>query len=99
MIVFSAKLKAKYGKEKEVEDALMAMIPKVQNETGTIEYTIHRGQNNDELFFLYEMYKDKKSFDYHMSTTYLKHLQERFDEILEEEPQVDIFKTIASINP
>ena len=74
MIVMSAMLKAKCGKEKEVENALMAMIPKVQNEEGTIEYTIHRSQNNGGLFFLYEMYKDKRSLDYHMSTPLIQNV-------------------------
>jgi len=39
MITLVAVLEAQEGKEKDVENALMEMIPKVQSEEGTLAYT------------------------------------------------------------
>ena len=97
MIVLSVMLKAKPGNEKALEEAVMDMMGKVCSENGTIDYAFHRHQTRPGLFFLYEKYKDKNAFDGHMATDYLKQLLKHFDETLEEQPRVERFEQIASI--
>jgi quinol monooxygenase YgiN len=74
---------AKKGKEKELEEALSAMIPNVQNEEDTLQYSLHRSRNNPGKFFFYEKYKDQAAFDFHCSTSYFKELFSKTPGLLE----------------
>ena len=97
MIVLSAVLKAKEGKEAELEVALRAMICAVQQEEGTVEYVLHRAQNNSSQFFFYEKYLDQQSFDSHNSTSYFKELFSLLPSLIDGEPQVELYEDIATI--
>jgi quinol monooxygenase YgiN len=97
MIVLSVVLKAKEGKEKDLEATLRAMIPAVQQEEGTVEYVLHRAQNNRSQFFFYEKYLDQPSFDYHNSTLHFKELFSLLPSLVDGEPQVELYEDIAAI--
>ncbi len=98
MLVVCAKLKAKAGKEKEVEEALKSVIGDVQNEPGTLSYVLHRSVNHSERFLFYERYRDTKSFENHIATPYFKALMAMIGPLLEKEPNIDLYEEIASID-
>ena len=62
-MVLIAKIKAKSGEEKKMEKALLDMVSKVEQEEGTLMYTLHRSQNDPTLFMFYEKYTDKDLFN------------------------------------
>jgi quinol monooxygenase YgiN len=97
MIVINAIVEAKKGKEEELENLLRAMIPQVQEEDGAVIYTLHRSRNSKGKYFFYEKYKDQAAVDYHFSTHYFKELIDKFSNLLETEPIVDIFEEIDGI--
>jgi quinol monooxygenase YgiN len=94
MIVVKAIVQARPGKEEELEDLIRAIVPKVQAEERTIEYTIHRAQNIPGRFFFYEKYLDQDACDSHMATPYLQELLARFEDLLATAPDVEIFEVI-----
>ena len=96
-MILIAKLKAKDGKEGDMEEALRGMISKVQNEEGTLTYTLHRSKKDPSLFMFYEKYKDKDALSYHSSTPYFKELFGRLGSLLEGEPGVEMYEEIAGI--
>lgn len=98
MIVITAIFKAKPGQEKELEEALKTIIPKVQEEEGTVRYTLHRAQGEAGQFLFYEMYKDKAALDYHGSTPYFKEFSAQIGGLLAAKPQITIYEDIASIS-
>lgn len=98
MIVLTASFKAKTGQEKELEEALKTMIPKVQEEEGTLMYTIHKAKGDAGQFMFYEMYKDKAALDFHSTTPYFKEFSGKIAGLLEGKPQIAIYEDIASIN-
>lgn len=98
MIVVIATFKAIAGQEKELEEALISMVPKVQEEEGTMMYTIHKTKADPGLFLFYEMYKDKAALELHSSTPYFKAFAGQIGPYLDGNPDIKVFKDIASIN-
>ncbi|WP_371377983.1 putative quinol monooxygenase [Sporomusa aerivorans] len=97
MIVLAATMKAKLGKEAELENTLKAVIPNVEQEKGTLQYVLHRSQNDVGKFFFYEKYVDKKALAFHGSTPYLKELFSAIKELLQEEPTIELYEEVAAI--
>ena len=97
MIVISATLLAKDGKENELEKLLLSLVQHVKSENGAISYILHRSKDNPKKFFFYEKYKDKKAVDIHMSTQYLKNAFDKYPELLAQQSDVDFYDEIASI--
>ena len=97
MIVLAATMKAKQGKEAELENTLKAVIPKVEQEKGTLQYVLHRSQSDAGKFFFYEKYKDKQTLERHSNTPYLLDTFKRMNALISEKPQVELFEEIASI--
>ncbi|QTH44182.1 antibiotic biosynthesis monooxygenase [Cohnella sp. LGH] len=97
VVVFSVDLKAKPGKEQELEEALKSMIPDVQNEDGALVYALHRVKGRPGEFYFYERYKDQAALEFHDSEPYTKRLIANLSELLAEEMKVTHFEEIASI--
>jgi quinol monooxygenase YgiN len=98
MIVVIATFKAKAGQEKELEEALTSIVPDVQKEEGTVMYTIHKSKADPGQFLFYEMYKDKAALEAHSSTPYFKAFAGQIGPFLEGNPDIKVYKDIASIN-
>jgi len=98
MIVVIATFKAKAGQEKELEDALTSIVPKVQEEEGTVMYTINKSKADPGQFLFYEKYKDKAALELHSSTPYFKAFAGQIGPYLEGSPDIKIYKDIASID-
>jgi quinol monooxygenase YgiN len=97
MLVIMAILEARPGQEKALQEALHAMIPQVQKETGTLIYTLHQSTQNPGRFFFYEQYVDQAAVDHHLSTPYFKALFAQFPELLNGEPHVEFYTPVAGI--
>jgi quinol monooxygenase YgiN len=97
MIVVSSVLKARPGKEKELEDALRSVFPSAQNEPGLFTYILHRSTNDPGKFLFYERYMDKDSLDYHLSTPYFQDSFMKVKSLVAEEPVVELFEEIDAI--
>lgn len=98
MIVITAAFKAKAGQEKALEEVLKSIIPDVQNEEGTVMYTIHRSAADPGQFLFYEKYKDQDALNFHSTTPYFKAFGAKMKDLLEGKPQIAIYEDIASIS-
>ncbi len=98
MIVVCATMRAKSGKEREVEATLRAVVENVKNEPGAITYSLHKAVNHPEKFFFYEKYRDNNSFEDHMATPYFKDMIVKVRPLLEKDPNIDMYEEIASIS-
>jgi quinol monooxygenase YgiN len=97
MIVVVARMKAKPGKEQEMEEALRWIIPQVESEEGTLQYVLHRAKKEAGTFLFYEMYRDKAALNIHSSTPYFAELFGKIGPLLDGDPTIDIYENIASI--
>jgi len=96
MIVVIAVMEARDGKEEAMEEALRAMIPKVQSEEGTLAYVLHCAQGKANTFMIYEKYKDKEAFKHHSSTPYIKELFGVLGSMLAGKPKIDMYEELAA---
>ena len=96
-MILVAVLEAQAGKEKEMEEALRAVVPKVKAEEGTLAYSLHRAKDNPAKFMFYEKYKDEEAMAYHGSTPYLAELFVTIGPMLAGEPVISMYEELASI--
>jgi quinol monooxygenase YgiN len=96
MIILIATMKAKQGKEAELEAALKSVIPMVGLEKGTLQYVLHRSQDDSSKFLFYEKYADKEALDFHGATPYLRELFSTIPELLSEKPSIALYEEVAS---
>lgn len=98
MIILIATMKAKQGKEAELETALKSVIPMVELEKGTLQYVLHRSQDDSSKFLFYEKYVDKAALDFHGSTPYLQKMFSTIPNLLSEKPAITLYEEIAAAN-
>ncbi len=89
-ITVVAKLKAKSGSEKQLEDAFRAMIPKVRGEAGTQTYVLHRSVQDPTVFVFYEVYQDREALDAHSKTPHMAEMITKIGGLLDGRPQIDL---------
>lgn len=99
MLTVCAVLRAKPGKETELEAVLRELVKQVDAEEGALRYALHRGEADPGAFFFYETYKDQAALDFHNSTAYFHELLGIVSGLLREAPLVEVFREIASISP
>ncbi len=95
MLVVVASFKAKEGKEGELQEALQALAANVEAEEGTLIYNLHKAKKDPGKFMVYEMYADKAAFELHGSTPYFKEAFGRIAQLIEGQPQLEIFQDVA----
>jgi quinol monooxygenase YgiN len=94
-ITVVARLKAKQGSEKQLEEACRAMIPNVRGEAGTEAYVFHRSVQDPTVFVFYEVYKDREALDAHSKTPHMAQLVQAMGGALDGRPQIDILTEVA----
>ena len=96
-MVVVAKIKAKSGEEAKMEEALRSMVTKVQQEEGTLTYTLHRSQKDSTQFMFYEKYRDGQALKDHSSTPYFKELFATLGPLIDGAPQIEMYDEIAQL--
>ena len=96
-MIVVAKLKAKKGEEEKMEAALRDMVAKVAQEQGTLTYTLHRAQNDPNVFLFYEKYEDGAALKAHSSTPYFKELFGELKSLLDGAPEIEMYDELARL--
>ncbi|MBI9111907.1 putative quinol monooxygenase [Maridesulfovibrio ferrireducens] len=97
MIILTAALQAKKGKETEVEQILVHMVSETAQEKGALEYRLHKSKNNDGSFLFYEKYSGQTAFENHVASAHYKQLGEQLGGLLAKEPIIDFYDFITGI--
>ncbi len=96
MIGLCATLKAKNGKEQELESVLRIMVQNAKQENGTVQYILHTADDDPSTFFFYEQYTDQDALNYHASTDYFKDRFGQAEAMLREPVGIATYKILAS---
>jgi autoinducer 2-degrading protein len=84
MIVITAAMRAKQGKEDELIAAMKELAAAVRkNEPGALDYTFHRAQRDRSLFMVYEKYQDSEAMKAHMGSAHFQNAAKLFGSLLE----------------
>ncbi|HNY64191.1 MAG TPA: putative quinol monooxygenase [Deltaproteobacteria bacterium] len=97
MLIVVAVLKAKEGREKDMEEALKRVVPLVAAEEGTLMYTLHRAKKDPTKFLFYEKYTGKEALGAHSSTPYFMEMFGAIAPYLDGDPSIEIYEELASI--
>jgi quinol monooxygenase YgiN len=97
MIAVIAKIKAKPGKESELEAAFREQVANVASEEGTLMYTLHRSQSDPTVFLFYEQYKDSAALKLHSATPYFKALFQTIQPLVAGPPDIEKFDGIVGL--
>lgn len=79
-----AQLKAKPGKEKELQQALQALVEPTRREKGVVNYDMHVSREDPGLFLFYENWASKEEWDRHMKSPHLQAFSSKQDELVAE---------------
>jgi quinol monooxygenase YgiN len=99
MLTVVAVMKAAQGREKEMEEAIGALVTEVQAEEGTLVYAVHRGRKEPGKFLFYEKYRDKDAFKAHGVTPHFAEFFGKIAPLLDGEPSIEIYEDFVSISP
>lgn len=80
-------VKAKKGKELELENELKKVVEPSRNEKTCLEYKLHKDLNNPEKFILYENWTSKEDHQLQFQKPYIIELLKVFNDLIAEAPQ------------
>lgn len=78
-----ARLKAKPGREGELERALRDLVEPTRAEAGCINYDLHRSQQDPGLFVFHENWESRELWDAHMRSPHLEAFGGQQDALVE----------------
>jgi quinol monooxygenase YgiN len=94
-IAIVAKLKAKPGSEKQMEEALTSMVGKTREEQGCLQYILHKSNQDPTAFVFYEVYQDQAALDAHGKTPHMAEMFGKVGGLLDGRPSVELLTEIA----
>jgi quinol monooxygenase YgiN len=89
---------AKEGRADELVDLLGKMAHVASLDDGAEIYAVHRARPNANVFFIYELYRDKDSLKRHQANTELRELGARMAD-LTESVSVEVGNLVAGDRP
>jgi len=95
LLTVVAFIKAKPGKEAELQKELEALIPTTRAEPGCVNYDLHRSHDDPASFLFHENWESKAQLDDHLKRPHLTAFLGKADELLAEPPQILLWEKIA----
>lgn len=92
-IALLARLEAKPGKEKEVEEFLKSALPMAVEEDETIDWFALK--INDNTFGIFDTFEDEEGREGHLSGDIAKALMDNASELLAKEPVIEKVELLA----
>lgn len=79
-----AVLRARDGKDDELQEALAANAEKTREEAGCLSYVVHRGLDDRNRFAIYETWTTREALADHFEMPYMRALAGRREELMEQ---------------
>ncbi len=95
MLSVIAKIRAKPGREKDVENELRALIEPTRAEQGCFNYDLHVSQNDLGVFMFYENWTDRAALDAHAQSPHLKAWGKKQPAMLAHGVEISLFEMIT----
>ncbi|PMS18843.1 antibiotic biosynthesis monooxygenase [Trinickia dabaoshanensis] len=75
-------MRAKPGAEEELGRRLMELVEASRQETGCLNYDLHRSNTDPAVWCMYENWRSRVDLDAHFQTTYLQRFAQDKDRLL-----------------
>ena len=73
-IVLNVHMEAAPGREKDLEQALTALLAPTRSEPGCLAYRLHLDPQNASKFMFYEKFADQAALDAHLASPHFQNL-------------------------
>ena len=85
LLTVIAYMRAASGKRDELREALEALIEPTRKEKGYVNYDMHQGVQDPDMFFFYENWESDADLDAHLAAPHLTAFAARIPELLDEQ--------------
>ena len=96
MITLVAVAQAKPGKEELLRETLLALVPQTRQETGCVNYDLHRSISKPGVFMFHENWADREALQKHGKMPYMLELRTKMADLLAEPLQMELYEMISS---
>jgi len=86
---------ARPGKEAELRQTLLGLIPPTREEEGCINYDLHVAADDPSKFLFYENWTTQAHLDKHGESAHIQNLVRRMDELCVEDLKLSFWKKIG----
>jgi quinol monooxygenase YgiN len=93
MLALVARLTVKKGLERNFEETMKGVVPKVRQEPGNLAYNMCRIKDDPRVFVFYEEYRDEAAFSAHRK--HLKELGVDLASMLDGPPVLEFMEKLA----
>ncbi|MFH1068018.1 MAG: putative quinol monooxygenase [Candidatus Glassbacteria bacterium] len=90
-----ARLTAKKGKEKETENALLALVAPTRREAGCLNYDLHRGFDDRCRFLIHENWEKGEDLDRHLGQAHVRKFLALAQKLLDGEPEITFWEEFS----
>src|SRR5206468_5457464 len=94
-----AKVRAKPGREADLEREFRAIVGPTHAESGCLRYTLHRSVEDRALFITVERWVSKEAVDQHFGAPHIQSLLKKTDELLASPPEILMFELLPEGKP
>ena len=84
LLTVIAYMRAAPGKRDDLRAALEALIEPTRREAGYVNYDLHQGVEDPDMFFFYENWESGQHLDAHLAAPHLVEFAVRIPELLDE---------------
>lgn len=84
LLTVIAYMRAAPGKRDELKAALEALVEPTRQEKGYVNYDMHQGTEDPDVFAFYENWESADDLDAHLDAPHLQSLGARIPELLDE---------------
>lgn len=84
MLTVIARIKAKPGMEKQMQQDLLSLLTPTRSEIGNINFDLLIDINDPNVFMLYENWEDRAALDAHFEQPYVKQVLQAYEVTLAE---------------
>ena len=87
-LIVIAEIQAAPGREKEVRELLLGLVPKTREEAGCLQYDLHEGKEEAGQFWFYEQWTSRAALDEHLQKPYLQEMVAKADVLMASAPRI-----------
>lgn len=89
-----AHVRAKPGKEAELEKALLGLVEPTAAEDGCINYDLHRETDDASHFVFYENWTSRAALERHLAAPHIQAVLARAEELLAAPPDIRTYRML-----
>jgi len=90
-----ATMRAKPGKEADLQEHLLRLVPQTRTEAGCIDYDLHRLQDDPSVFVMYENWADRGELDKHLQMPYMRAFGAALPDLLRSPLELQLLDTLS----